>query len=143
VIGSQPFFGGTMWFPEDPMNFLYKRNMCDFEVIRYLSGWVYAENVLFTEAANQLIHQDSIVVTHHLPSNVCIAPQFKGSNLNRFFVSDQTRLIEEKKPKLWVYGHTHLPYDGLLGETRLICNPFGYPSERKFFRNYPPVVIET
>jgi predicted phosphohydrolase len=143
VIDNQPFFGGTMWFPEDPMNIFYKRNMCDFEVIRNLSDWVYTENALFTAAAERLVTPESIVVTHHLPSSVCTPSQFKGSQLNRFFVCEQSDLILEKKPKAWLFGHTHLGSDQMLGSTRLLSNPYGYPGERKFFRNYPPVVIET
>jgi len=28
--------------------------------------------------------------------------------------------------KLWVHGHTHDPYDYVIGETRVVCNPRGY-----------------
>ena len=59
---------------------------------------------------------------------------YAESPINRFFVSDETPLILDKKPRLWVHGHTHLTCDYMLGETRVVCNPHGYPKERKWTR---------
>lgn len=141
------FFGGTMWFGNpDQLNTFYKRDMNDFHEIEDLrndGGYsVYVENDDFTHKAEGFIDKDTVVVTHHLPSNQSIAPQYKTSPLNRFFVSDQTKIIEEKQPRLWVHGHTHNSFDYSLGATRVVCNPYGYPSQRKFFRTCPPVTVE-
>jgi hypothetical protein len=43
----------------------------------------------------------------------------------------------EKRPRLWVHGHTHTTCDYELGSTRVACNPYGYPHERD--RNRYPV----
>ena len=32
-------------------------------------------------------------------------------------------------PDVWVYGHTHDSYDGVMWSTRLVANPMGYPNE--------------
>ena len=45
-----------------------------------------------------------------------------ASNLNKF-------IIENPQIRLWSYGHVHTPADFILGETRLVCCPFGYNNE--------------
>ena len=65
-------------------------------------------------------------MTHHLPSQQCVAPQHKDSPLNPFFVCDMEDLILERQPSLWLFGHTHSSVDIQIGKTRLLCNPFGY-----------------
>ena len=82
------------------------------------------------------------IPSHHIPSEEAVHKNYKGDSFNRFFVSDLTGLIKEKKPRLWVYGHTHLPNRTLVGETDIVTNPYGYPQEREFFPEYEPVVME-
>jgi predicted phosphodiesterase len=31
---------------------------------------------------------------------------------------------------VWIHGHTHTPCQYVVGDTRVICNPIGYPRER-------------
>ena len=38
-----------------------------------------------------------------------------------------------KNTKIWCFGHNHKPLDKMLGNTRLICNPQGYPKENPYF----------
>jgi Icc-related predicted phosphoesterase len=33
------------------------------------------------------------------------------------------------RPALWLHGHTHGSCDYKLGDTRVVCNPMGYPGE--------------
>ena len=136
------FFGGPLWFPNDPDNHWYEKQLNDFNIIQGFRDWVYEENEAFVLKAGQLIRQDTVVLSHHIPSNEAIHKNYKGDSLNRFFVSDLTGLIKEKKPRLWVYGHTHLPNRNMVGDTDVVTNPYGYPQERKFFRDYKPVVME-
>jgi len=47
---------------------------------------------------------------------------------------------EQEKPALttWIYGHTHIPFDKIIGQTRVVTNPLGYDREpecRKKFRD--------
>ena len=72
------------------------------------------------------IQENDVVVTHHLPSTLSIGDQFKTSELNRFFVCDMSNIILDKKPVLWLHGHTHESCDYVVGDTRVICNPYGY-----------------
>lgn len=84
----------------------------------------------------------TVVLSHHVPSYRCVHTRFSGDELNRFFVSEMAPLIEEKRPKLWAYGHTHLPHRCKIGVTDAVANPFGYPHERRAAAEYPCVVFE-
>jgi len=137
------FFGGTLWFPLDKENWYHRHKLNDFSQIRGFADWVYTENGAFREAAWGLVRGGTVVLSHHVPSILAIHPRYRDDreNLNRFFVSDLTSLILEKQPRLWVYGHTHLPYDRTMGGTRVVANPFGYPHENRLSA-YPPVVAD-
>jgi len=135
------FYGGTMWFPDlDGLNWLFRDDFNDWELIENLRSWVYKENTAFTENAMKLVTRDTIVISHHLP-HTNSAREYRDA-CNRFFVSDQTPLITEKVPRLWLHGHTHTAYDFTLGDTRVVCNPYGYPRERKWKRPYLPVILD-
>jgi Icc-related predicted phosphoesterase len=134
TIDGVEFYGGTMWFPDDPLNQLYERQLNDFNLIGDIHKWVYQKNAEFRENGRKLIRSETVVLSHHLPSPKSTHPMFAGSDINRFFVSDETDLILDKKPRLWVHGHTHLTCDYTLGETRVVCSPYGYPQERKWTR---------
>ena len=71
-----------------------------------------------------------IIVTHHAPSPYCISPQYQGSMLNPAFASNLNQFIlENPQIRLWCFGHVHSSFDFILGETRLVCEPFGYGNE--------------
>jgi hypothetical protein len=128
TIDGQRFLGGTMWFDgkHDPA---LERSINDFRCIEGIQD-VYAHNAEFVAKVCGEMTSDDVVISHHLPSPRSVPAIFEGSDINCFFVSDQTRHILERKPKLWIHGHTHTPCDYVLGSTRIYANPRGYPSER-------------
>jgi predicted phosphodiesterase len=135
------FVGGSMWYPTgDGLNEIYSREMSDtFQIQGF--DWAERENLIFNTVVNSLARPDTVVITHHLPHPLCTPAIFKNSHLNRYFVSDQTHTIMTRKPKLWLFGHTHAECDIVIGDTRCLCNPYGYPSERAG-RPYHPVVVD-
>ncbi len=94
----------------------------------------YLESVLSTEHVGP-----TVVLTHHAPSPLSVAPRFKGSPLNPAFASDLTDLIWQHVPDLWIHGHVHDSFDYLLGDTRVVCNPRGYGSENAL--GFDPALI--
>ena len=80
-----------------------------------------------------------VIVTHHMPSYSTVDPQFQKDEpsitLNAAFASNLDDFILKYQPKYWFFGHTHTPYNGFIGETNLICNPLGYPSESNLARS--------
>lgn len=73
----------------------------------------------------------TVVVTHHLPASTSVAKRYANDSLNPAFASRLEDVIERYRPELWVHGHTHVPSDYELFDTRIICNPGGYPGENR------------
>ena len=71
----------------------------------------------------------TVVVTHHLPAMLSIAKQFANDPLNPAFASKLEDVVKKYHPELWIHGHTHVPCDYTLFDTRILCNPRGYPGE--------------
>jgi predicted phosphodiesterase len=142
TIDGVHFFGGVMWFPYNASNPRYESLLNDFRLIRGFKKWVYEENVVFADAARRTVTPGTVVLSHHVPSYRCVHRQFRGDELNRFFVSEMAPLIEERRPRLWVYGHTHLAHRCQIGGTDVVTNPFGYPHERRAGAEYPCAVFE-
>ena len=46
--------------------------------------------------------------------------------------------VRERQPKLWIHGHSHDRCDYLLGKTRVVANPLGYPNEVKSLEAFEP-----
>jgi Icc-related predicted phosphoesterase len=126
------FLGCTLWFRQDVFAFRYEDHMADFDVIRDFNPWVYYQNAESIRFLESRMEPGDIVVTHHMPSVRSVAPQFRESGMNIFFVCAMDRVIEEHKPALWVCGHTHTAHSYLAGSTdatQVVCNPLGYPRE--------------
>jgi Icc-related predicted phosphoesterase len=72
-----------------------------------------------------------VIVSHHAPSYLSVGSRFEGDNLNCCFCTEMfDEVLDMKKPtKLWIHGHIHERKDYMIGETRVICNPWGYPRE--------------
>lgn len=136
------FLGDTLWFPDDPLNAHYAPGMSDFSVIRNFVPWVYERYEACRAFLETEVRPGDIVVTHHLPSPQLIASQYLTSPLNRFFAADLTDLIIEHKPAIWICGHTHTSIDTTIGETRVICNPRGYPNEGQIERFDARLLVE-
>ena len=71
----------------------------------------------------------TVVITHHLPALKSIAPRYANDPLNPAFASRLEGVIESYRPTLWIHSHTHDPCDYELSQTRIVCNPRGYPGE--------------
>lgn len=74
-----------------------------------------------------------VIVGHHAPSTNSIHPRYEWDGLmNGNFMSDLSEFIlDAPQIKLWVHGHMHDPFDYMIGDTRVVCNPRGYPNEKK------------
>lgn len=125
------YFGTTLWFPDNELNGLYESMMSDFSCISNFRQWVYGEH---NSAKHYLRNSNADVwILHHLPLARSIHPKYAGSTINRFFLGDISDLLSPRiyseTPKVIVHGHTHEPCDYMAGDTRVVCNPLGYPNE--------------
>lgn len=130
VIDRIRFVGAALWFPSTVDEASYRGVLNDFRLIDGFVPWVHethAAHLAFLEAN---VRRGDVVVTHHLPHPRSVAPQYAGSPLNRFFLAeDAAGCVERSGARLWIHGHTHVACDYVVGATRVICNPRGYPGE--------------
>lgn len=76
-----------------------------------------------------------VVVTHHCPHPNSVPERYKGDLLTPAFTSNLEDIILKYQPNLWVHGHTHDVLDYQVGNTRIVCNPRGYPNENVVFNS--------
>jgi len=117
--------GGTAWFP-------------DCNDVSFKKGWSDYTTIIDSYKAIQLEHEafkryppGDIVMSHHYPTVESIAPEWANDAYNVFFHAQLDQWIEKfPKPKLWIFGHTHKPFDYISTHGfRMYCNPHGYTNE--------------
>lgn len=101
----------------------------DFRYIRDLYEDIGPAATASRRFLEEAVRPGDIVITHHLPHPRCIAPQYAGSPLNRFFLHNVANVVERGDARLWIHGHTHTSVDVTCGGTRVVCNPLGYPRD--------------
>lgn len=69
-----------------------------------------------------------VVVGHHSPSFQSCHELYRSDYImNGAYHSNLTdMMLDNPNIKLWTHGHTHHPFDYMVGETRVVCNPRGY-----------------
>lgn len=138
--------GCTLWSDfnkGNPLTFFESNTrMSDFHLIRKGSEYskFKAENaaVLHHVQKRQLKDQilncklhgyKVIVVTHHHPSFQGVLEYYKGDSLNGAYCSDLHDFVKETSPDYWACGHIHGHQTYEIYNTRVVCNPVGYPGE--------------
>jgi hypothetical protein len=150
VIGDVRFLGSTLWtdFQQRPGYVMFgdavreaERRHNDYRRIKVDPG---RSRNKFTAAHSIAAHRksrvflrdalarpftgDTVVVTHHLPSPRSLHPA--ASDLDWCYTSDLEAMMHgETAPALWIHGHIHHNADYVVGNTRVLANPRGYPNE--------------
>ena len=92
----------------------------------------FEEHAKFKGYIQQIIQgkfdQKFVVCGHHSPSKQSTHPMYADDTvMNGGYSSDMDEFIaDHPQIKLWTHGHTHHPFDYVVGETRIVCNPRGY-----------------
>jgi hypothetical protein len=145
-IGSLVFLGATLWTDfrliGDPVTSgaAAQIGMNDFRRIRLIPTYrrfmpkdARAFHAQSLEWLAQQIEdargKKIVVVTHHAPSPQSIPPRFQDDPLNAAFASNLDQFIADCGAALWIHGHVHYHSDYVIGGTRVIANPRGYPTE--------------
>lgn len=76
-----------------------------------------------------------IVLTHHVPTHLCTAEEFRGSTIGGAFTVELGDYIADSGIDYWIYGHSHRNIDAQIGTTRLMSNQFGYLSHGEPIHN--------
>jgi len=145
-IGNVVFLGATLWTDfrllGDPVvsGAIAQAGMNDFRRIRMLPNYrrfqpkdaraAHAKSLQWlAKQVESERGKQFVVVTHHAPSPRSIPGRFDGDPLNPAFASRLDHFVADCGAALWIHGHIHHFSDYLIGTTRVIANPRGYPSE--------------
>ena len=147
TIDDVTFIGATLWTDMnkgDPLTMhAIEGMMNDFRIIRNdkrnyaaMSARDVADRhartlQYFRSVLTEQHNRKFVVVGHHSPSLQSVHEQYKDEQLmNGGYHSDLSEFIlDHPQIKLWTHGHTHHPFDYMIGETRIVCNPRGYESD--------------
>lgn len=145
-INGVVFLGATLWadfklLGNQPLAMLTAQGvMNDFKHIRTLPDYrkfqptdaarIHAEERAWLEkeleaAAGRKV----VVITHNLPSMRSIPERYRTDPISAAYASNLDDLVERSGALLWLHGHTHTACDYVIGRTRVLCNPRGYPQE--------------
>lgn len=158
-IDDVVFIGGTLWTDcnkGDPLTLHGLSDlMNDFRIIRH-DGHGYTKlrpaHIMerhrqtlgyFRSVLTDLKDRKVVVVGHHSPSHQSVHPMYVGDHImNGGYHSDLSDFIlDHPQIKLWTHGHTHHPFDYMIGGTRIVCNPRGYEGYEETGWN-PNIVLE-
>lgn len=69
-----------------------------------------------------------VVCGHHSPSRLSTHPRYQNDTMMNggYSSSLDEYIMDHPQIKLWTHGHTHYPFEYMVGETRIVCNPRGY-----------------
>jgi len=147
TIDDVTFIGGTLWTDmnkADPLTMhAIEGMMNDFRIIRNDQrnfAKMSAQDVVvrhrktlqyFRSVLAEQHDKKFVVVGHHSPSFQSVHESYKHETLmNGGYHSDLSEFIlDHPQIKLWTHGHTHHPFDYMIGETRIVCNPRGYEND--------------
>ncbi len=143
LIDGIRFLGTTGWWDGSggTIDGLVKLGLNDFSMIYDLMDDENRDGVKWGETARSYLDSRMgwlrenepdtklCVITHHYPHYQSIDPRFAGNKLNVCFGNRWEWLIEKHQPEVWIHGHTHSSFDYKVGDTRVVCNPQGYPEE--------------
>lgn len=151
-------FGGTMWtnYNNSPWEAEIARGaMNDFRLIKVTDTYRSMRPVdslfefnkfkrnLYELVENVDSDKKIVVISHHGPSMLSIDERFAGDPLNSAFVVDMSDfMLDYENINFWFHGHIHVSKDYQMGNTRVLCNPRGYPNEHKDFSSYEFKVVE-
>ena len=155
ILNNVRFIGASLWtnFNDNPISEHAARTMiADFKHIKGFkpSGAkdMYRRHLEYIKMQheNRAQYQQSVIVTHFLPAQVCISPRFRAdyTGLNDYFANRLDDWIYEMTDATWLFGHTHDTVDTVVGTTRLVANPHGYYTamdEGKFFDPFKTIEL--
>ena len=72
-----------------------------------------------------------VVATHHVPSQLLTAPEYRGSAVGGAFTVELRDFIETCPAEYWIYGHSHRNIDAVIGKTRCVSNQLGYVADNE------------
>lgn len=153
-IDDVDFVLTTLWSMIPPQEeYFVWRGLNDFRQIKYNGHLITIEDYnkehekclsFLKHAVEESTANHIVVVSHHLPTKVVVAPQHKDSFINSAFSTELSDYIADSRINVWIYGHSHTNIDTVIGNTRIVSNQLGYVRYQEQLRNgfHPSAYIE-
>lgn len=132
-LGDTRFVGATLWTNFGNANPLIMAQaaagMNDYHTSRYTPDdtllW-YHDSMRYIEKC-VMSHKKVVVITHMAPSFLSVHESFKGDPLNSAYATELFEYISDHPQIIaWFHGHMHHTLDYVIGNTRILTNPYGY-----------------
>jgi len=111
-------------------------------VVRY--NHLFRQSYKFLEGAIERKKAENVViVTHHLPSQLCSAKEFMNDALNEAFFVELHDFIYASGVNYWIYGHSHRnrhPFK--INQTTLLTNQMGFVEQGEHLSFDPTAIIQ-
>lgn len=120
------FVGTPLWF-RSGYPYGKAKMLNDFHYIVDAYNAIPEENKNALAFLEENLKEDDILITHHLPSNKSVTPEYVGDEYNCFYVCAIDDLLLERKPCQVFHGHSHTKSVAKLGAIPITSNPMDYP----------------
>ena len=144
-LGDVDVIVSTLWAHIESYNtYQTEHGVSDFYRINYNKHRLTADDfnrehkrcLLFVkQAIEESTAKCKIVLTHHVPTELCTAPEFRDSPINGAFTVELGDYIANSGIDYWIYGHSHRNIDAQIGNTNILSNQLGYVSHGEHLRN--------
>lgn len=159
VIDDIVFLGASLWTDmnrEDPITMMMiRKEINDYGAIAHYdthNGWRQLMPQTTVDKYNETLQwlrfmlsedkRKTVVISHHAPSRQSVHDKYRGQWMtNGAFVNNLDEfIIDHPHIALWTHGHVHNNFDYYIDNTRILCNPHGYPKENTEFN--PNMIVD-
>ncbi|WP_036482333.1 metallophosphoesterase [Myxosarcina sp. GI1] len=149
VVGEVTFLGCTLWTNfklfGDPKIAGYQATqvMTDYRKIRVSPQYrklrsldtaiIHRKSLMWLHEQTTNLRENRkkvVVITHHAPSKRSVSERDRDDILSAAYASHLDAFVNKSAINVWVHGHIHSQQNYIIGNTRVVCNPRGYPDER-------------
>lgn len=135
-IDDVDFIVSTLWAKIHPTDaYITSNSVSDFYQIMYGKHRLTTDDfnnehkrclAFIKKAVTKSTAKHKVVVTHHVPSMLLTAPEYKNSPINGAFTVELGDYIANSPIDYWIYGHSHRNIEKTIGSTRCVTNQLGY-----------------
>lgn len=157
VIDGVRFLGSTFWtdfalFGNPPLaGYEATQYMTDYRKIRVSPSYRRLRSIdtatiharskhWLSKELGSVQRMKTVVITHHAPSARSLPLSYSQDLVSAAYASPLDEFVKSSGAALWIHGHVHRYSDYMIGSTRVVCNPRGYPRERTDWN--PGLVID-
>jgi len=110
-----------------PTMYSYGRNLVKLDTREYYKTELEKLKNLANQGCDILVNH----VAQTIPPYYELPPEYRGDPNNKFYYTENFDLIKQSGCEYYIFGHTHDNFDFVKEDVTILCNPVGYPHEKK------------